>query len=207
MYSPYVAIFYRKRLPQQNGDMRKRDLHAFKLYVEQGRLLSPPPPRPLPPTRDKRLAGPVYPASPPPPPTNSPWTKLVIFRDFGQKGGRPLFRGSKVMQLNSDSFCDYVRIWMEVIGHLWAKLGFWFFPEKGLKYLQPRTFDGREHSGRSCRYNKPVQYGRDAAHISLAVLRADPTWGLHGGEATPSERELLSRTEKESEAGDSAEPK
>ena len=41
--------FYRKRLPQQNGDMRKRDLHAFKLYVEQGRLLSPPPPRPLPP--------------------------------------------------------------------------------------------------------------------------------------------------------------
>jgi hypothetical protein len=29
------------------------------------------------------------------------------------------------MQLNSDSFCDYVRIWMEVIGHLWAELGFW----------------------------------------------------------------------------------
>ncbi len=34
--------FYRKRLPQQNGDMRKRDLHAFKLYVEQGQLLSRP---------------------------------------------------------------------------------------------------------------------------------------------------------------------
>ncbi len=33
--------FYRKRLSQQNGDMRKRDLHAFKLHVEQGRLLSP----------------------------------------------------------------------------------------------------------------------------------------------------------------------
>ncbi len=42
--------FYRKRLPQQNGDMRKRDLHAFKLHLEQGRLLSPLP-RPPPHTR------------------------------------------------------------------------------------------------------------------------------------------------------------
>ncbi len=65
---------------------------------------------PSPPTRDKRKAGPVYPASPPPPPTHSPWPKLVIFRDCGQKGRRPLFRGLKVIQLNSDSFCDYVRI-------------------------------------------------------------------------------------------------
>jgi hypothetical protein len=24
------ALFYRRRLPQQNGDRRKRDLHAFK---------------------------------------------------------------------------------------------------------------------------------------------------------------------------------
>jgi hypothetical protein len=56
--------FYRKRLPQQNGDMRKRDLNAFKLYVEQGQLLSPPPPHPLRPTRDKRLAGSVCPAPP-----------------------------------------------------------------------------------------------------------------------------------------------
>ncbi len=30
---------------------------------------------------------------------------------------------------------------MAAIGHLWAELGFWFFPEKGLKYLRPRTFD------------------------------------------------------------------
>ena len=59
--------------------------------------------------------------------------KLVIFRDSGWKGGRPLFRDLKVMQLNSDSFCDYVRIWMEVIGHLWAELGFWFFSEKRVK--------------------------------------------------------------------------
>ncbi len=45
------------------------------------------------------------------------------------------------MQLNSDSFSDHIRIWMEVIGHLWAKLGFWFFLEKGWKYPRPRTFD------------------------------------------------------------------
>ena len=37
------------------------------------------------------------------------------------------------MQLNSDSFCDSVRIWMEVTGHLWAELGFWFFSEKRVK--------------------------------------------------------------------------
>ncbi len=41
-----------------------------------------------------------------------------------------------------------------------------FSQKKGSKYTRPRTFDGREHSGRLCRYNKPVQYGRDAAHIS-----------------------------------------
>jgi len=37
----------------------------------------------------------------------------------------------------------------------------------------------------------PVQYGRHAAHISWAGLRADSTWGLHGDEATPSERRAL----------------
>ncbi len=50
--------FYRKRLSQQNGDMKKRDLHAFKLHLEQGRLLSPlprpPPPAPVSNCRDKR---------------------------------------------------------------------------------------------------------------------------------------------------------
>jgi hypothetical protein len=34
----------------------------------------------------------------------------VIFSVLSQKRGWPLFRGSKVLQLNSDSFCDYVRI-------------------------------------------------------------------------------------------------
>ncbi len=97
------------------------------------------------------------------------------------------------MQLNSDSFCDSIQTWMEVIGHLWAELGFWFSWKKGSKCQRPRTFEGRGHFDRSCRYNKPCQYGRDAAHISWADLWADSTWGLHGGEATaatPSERDL-----------------
>ncbi len=70
MYSFCVALFYRKRLPQQNGDRRNRDLHAFQVYVGQGRLLAPPPP----PTRDTK-AGLVYPACPP----LSPWTKISDF--------------------------------------------------------------------------------------------------------------------------------
>ena len=37
------------------------------------------------------------------------------------------------MQLNSDSFCDSVQTWMEVIGHLWAELGFWLFLRKRVK--------------------------------------------------------------------------
>ncbi len=47
--------------------------------------------------------------SPPPPTTHAPPhdQKLVIFRDCDWKGGRPLFRDLKVMQLNSDSFCEW----------------------------------------------------------------------------------------------------
>ncbi len=59
--------FYRKRLPQQNGDMRKRDLHAFKLHLEQGRLPSPLP-RP-PPTHAIRGWRALC-VLPPPPPSN-----------------------------------------------------------------------------------------------------------------------------------------
>ncbi len=76
LYSSYVALFYRKRLPQQNGDRRKRNLHAFWLYVGQGRVLAPP----LPPTRDKR-AGLVYYDCPPPPHSTPPWTKISDFRE------------------------------------------------------------------------------------------------------------------------------
>ena len=99
------------------------------------------------------------------------------------------------MQLNSDSFCDSVQTWMEVIGHLWAELGFWLFLRKRVKMSAAanisRGANILAYFGRSCRYNKPCQYGRDAAHISWADLWADSTWGLHGDEATPSERRAL----------------
>ena len=55
--------------------------------------------------------------------------KSVIFRKVWQ----PLFRDPEVMQLNSDSFCDSVQTWMEVIGHLWAELGFWLFSKKRVR--------------------------------------------------------------------------
>ncbi len=61
---------------------------------------------------------------PPPPPTDSPCRISAIFSDLGQKRGRPLFRGLKVLQLNSDSFCDHVRIFGAVIGHLEAEMDF-----------------------------------------------------------------------------------
>ncbi len=102
---------------------------------------------------ERRLSSPpLHPSSPvvtPPPLLN-----LCDFQRPRPKEGWPLFRGSKVLQLNSDSFCDYVRIWTEVIGHLWAELGFWFFLGKRWKYSRPRTFwTGCEYFGRLCRYN------------------------------------------------------
>jgi hypothetical protein len=39
-------------------------------------------------------------------------------------------RSLKVLQLNSDSFCDHVRILGAVIGHLEAEKDFCFFPRK-----------------------------------------------------------------------------
>jgi hypothetical protein len=59
-----ITAVHRKRLPQRNGDRGKRDLHAFQVYVGQGRLLVPPPPQPC-----------------LPPPPCSHGQKSVIFRD------------------------------------------------------------------------------------------------------------------------------
>ncbi len=95
------TLFYRKRLPQQNGDMRKRDLHAFKLHVEQGRLLSPPPPRPLPPTRDKRLAGSVFPVPPPLHP-HTPHGWNMWFSGFSAKSEDGLY-------LEAQKCCSWVQ--------------------------------------------------------------------------------------------------
>ncbi len=128
---------------------RKRNRGCYGLLSVPRQPFSP---LPLPPTsRACRIAcGYVIRISwretPPPshsPPPSTGWI-YVIFSNLGQKRGRPLFRGSKVLQLNSASFCDYVRIWTEVIGHLWAELGFWFFPEKRWKYSRREHLTGRE---------------------------------------------------------------
>ena len=62
----------------------------------------------------------------------------------------------------------------------------------------------------TCRYNRPVQYGRDAAHKSraacafrsLEVYMYERQHYLRG-----SERELYSQTWRKSAVGDSAKPK
>jgi hypothetical protein len=68
----------------------------------------------------------AYQAPPsPPPPTHSPCRILTISGDLGQKSrGQPPFRSLKVLQLNLDSNCGYVRIFGAVIGHLEAKIDF-----------------------------------------------------------------------------------
>ncbi len=106
---------------------------------------------------------------------------------FSQKWGQPLFRGSKVLQLNSDSFCDHVRIWMEVIGHLWAELGFWFFPEKRWEYSRPRTFDRArifrqvvpvQQAGTVRQRRRPYKLGglRADSHLRTAWRRGNTIW-------------------------------
>ena len=51
-----------------------------------------------------------------------------------------------------------------MIGHLEAEIEFLIFHKKWRRKLGiRRNFD------RSCRYNQPVQYGRDAAHKSRAA--------------------------------------
>ena len=160
MYSSCGTFLYRKRLLQQNGDMRKRHLHACKLHLEQGHIyshLSPPHP-PL--TDAIREAGWLCFLPPPPLPTHSPCWIYVIFSILGQKRGWPLFRCSKVLQLNSDSFCDYVRIWSAVIGHLEAEIGFWFFPQEMVKIYAPAyIWTERRYFGKSCRYNSRYSTG------------------------------------------------
>jgi hypothetical protein len=100
----------------------------------------PLPPSHPPPINVIREASCVYflpPPSHPRTPHSWIWT---VFSVLGQKRGWPAFRGSKLLQLNLDSFCDYVRILSAVIGHLWAEIGFWFFPRKWWKYMRPQIF-------------------------------------------------------------------
>jgi hypothetical protein len=80
LYRSCIALFYRKRLPQQNGDRRirrKRNLHAFDcMWVKGGRSR---PPLPLHAIR----GGPVFHNCPPPPIVHSHRPKSVIFVKSG----------------------------------------------------------------------------------------------------------------------------
>jgi hypothetical protein len=145
---------------------------------------------------------------PPPPLTPPPhgWI-CVVFSVLGQKRGWPLFRDIKVLQLDSDSFCDHVRIRSEVIGHLWAELGFWFFPRKWWKSMRPQIF-GQDADILASRAGTTAGTVRERRRpYKLGGLSAHFNWGLHGGETTSPDRELFSQTWKKSEVGDSAEPK
>ena len=70
-----------------------------------------------------------------------------------------------------------------------------FHEKKGQNVGGRQHFEGCGHFGMfwtgRAGTSMPVQYGRHAAHISWAGLRADSTWGLHGDEATPSGRRAL----------------
>ncbi len=96
-----------------------------------------------------------------------------------------------------------MRIWSEVIGHLWAELGFWFFPRKWWKYILPRIFGQDPDILASLAGTTAGTIRERRRPYKLGGLDADFTWGLHGGETTSPERELFSQTWKKSEVGDS----
>ena len=146
--------------------------------------------------------------TPPPPHPRTPHCWIgTVFSVLGQKRGWPPFRGSKVLQLNLDSFCDDVRILSAVIGHLWAEIDFWFFPRKWWKYMRPQIF-GQSADILTSRAGTTAGTVRERRRpYKLDGLSAKVTWGLHEREATSPERELFSQTWKKSEVEDSAEPK
>ncbi len=185
-------------------------MHASCIYSStRTNLLSlPPPPPPITPAYcigDK--GGQLHlPTHPPPPSTPHCWIGTV-FSDLGQKRGWLPFRGLKVLQLNLDSFCDYVRILSAVIGHLEAEIGFWFFPRKWWKYMPSQIF-GQSADILTCRAGTTAGTVWERRRpYKLGGLSAQVTWGLNEREATSPERELFSQTWKKSEVGDSAEPK
>ncbi len=76
------------------------------------------------PCSPRKESGAYQAPSPLPTPTHSPCRILAISGDLGQSRGQPPFRSLKVLKLNLDSNCDYVRIFGAVIGHLEAEIDF-----------------------------------------------------------------------------------
>ncbi len=212
MYVAKEAVTAERRYEKERHSVK---LHACKLHLVQGRICShlslpsPSPPSHPPPINAIREASCVY-FPPPSPTTYSPLLKirkLAISGDLGQKRGRPLFRGSKVLQLNLDSFCDHVWIFGAVIGHLKAEIDFWLFPRKRWKYRREQIF-GQSADILTSRAGTTAGTVRERRRpYKLGGLSLQVTWGLHEREATSPERELFSQTCRKSAVGDSAEPK
>ncbi len=146
-----------------------------------------------------------------PPPLPHPHTPhcwiLTVFSDLGQNRGRPPFRSLKVLQLNLDSNCDYVRIFGVVIGHLEAEIDFWIFHRKWWKSRRAQRIwqSAKVLTSRAGTTAGTVRERRRP--YKLGGLSPQIIWDLHAREATSLERELFSQTWRKSALGDSAEPK
>ncbi len=188
---------------------RKRNMGCYELLSASCHPSPPPPTSPLPTPRICRTAcGHVIRISwretpPPPPPTHSPCRILAISGDLGQSRGLPPFRSPKVLQLNLDSNCDYVRVFGAVIGHLEAEIDFWLFPRKWWKFRRSQKIWQRaailtSRAGTVRERRRPYKLGGLSPQI---------TWDPHAREVTSLERELFSQTWRKSAVGDSAKPK
>ncbi len=113
-----------------------------QLHLVQGQICSLPSlPSPSPShTPSYKCDKGSRPASISAPPPHTPWGLWPVFGDLGQSRGWPSFRSLKVLQLNLDSNCDYVRIFGAVIGHLEAEIDFWIFHRKWWKFRRAQKF-------------------------------------------------------------------
>ncbi len=102
-----------------------------------------------------------------PPPTHAlPMQDLSHFQRPRPKARTASIQGLKVLQLNLDSFCDHVR--------LTSRDRFLIFPQEMVKIYAPANICRTQIFWQVVPVQQPVQYGRDAAHISWAawVLRS-----------------------------------
>ncbi len=123
-----------------------------------------------------------------PPPLSHPHTPhcwiLTVFSDLGQSRGQPPFRSLKVLQLNLDTNCDYVRIFGAVIGNLKAETDFWLFLRKWWKSrCAQRIWQSAEILTSRAGKTAGTVWERRCPY-KLGGLRLQITWGLHAREAT-----------------------
>ncbi len=78
-------------------EIGERDLHAFQMYVGQGRLLAPPPP---PRTRDKKANLVCTLPAPPPPP-------VPMDKNWWFSGGAAKKKDS--LYLEAQKWCSWIR--------------------------------------------------------------------------------------------------